>query len=265
MKEPAVERAIQRFTEACEAEARVLAAFVSGSRATGTADEWSDLDLCLIARDENREALWAERAGLIGQLGELVFLEDFDGDETAYFWLADGTEAELTFAGLTNAAEAHRGPYRALLDRDGILPNIQFIGARPAQADQREVARRQIQWFWHDLSHFVTAVGRGQPFWAAGQLQALREYTVNISRLVADPWAPADGFDKVDSEPVAEDLATLAPTFVGLELQHQLAAARLIVDAFRHALPDVVERFDITYPRKLESLLLARLARLNAR
>jgi predicted nucleotidyltransferase len=70
---------IDRFVEACQADERVVAAFLIGSLARGDADEHSDLDLCLIATDEARDDLWAERRAFIEQLGEPLFVEDFDG------------------------------------------------------------------------------------------------------------------------------------------------------------------------------------------
>jgi predicted nucleotidyltransferase len=40
---------IARFVEACEADDRIVAAFLGGSRAGARADEFSDVDLCVIA------------------------------------------------------------------------------------------------------------------------------------------------------------------------------------------------------------------------
>ena len=42
---------ISRFIAACQADERVVAAFLGGSYATGRADTYSDLDLFLITTD----------------------------------------------------------------------------------------------------------------------------------------------------------------------------------------------------------------------
>ena len=46
---------MNRFVAACQADERVVAAFLGGSYARGTADAYSDLDLCLITTDEAYE------------------------------------------------------------------------------------------------------------------------------------------------------------------------------------------------------------------
>jgi predicted nucleotidyltransferase len=88
---------VSRFVDACSADDRVVAAFLRGSHARGEADEYSDLDLCVITRDEVFERVMAERAAFVRQLGEPVFMEDFGLDRIAFFILADGTECELVF------------------------------------------------------------------------------------------------------------------------------------------------------------------------
>ncbi len=253
------DRLLERFATACRADERVLAAYLSGSLAAGTADEHSDLDLCLIAADETRDALWAERESLVRSLGEPLLLEDFDSGRTVFFILADATEGELTIADLGHLTASGIGPYRSIFDRSGILEGVILRGEPPEAAEQTEELRRIVHWFWHDLSHFITAIGRGQAWWAAGQLGALRTYCVNLTRLRADYVAPLEGYDKVDLAVAAEELAPLAPTFVALELVPMLHAARDMVDWFRVVAPNVTEAHSVAYPTELERILLVRL------
>ena len=53
-------------------------AFLGGSYARGAADVYSDLDLYVITADGAYKDFFAERAAFVRQLGEPVFLEDFD-------------------------------------------------------------------------------------------------------------------------------------------------------------------------------------------
>jgi lincosamide nucleotidyltransferase len=250
---------VARFADACAADPRVIAAFVSGSRAAGTADAHSDLDLCLIAREPDRDGLWLERAAFIRQLGEPLLLEDFDTGRTAFWVLADGTEGELTFGSEDTAPEIHRGPYRALVDKTGMLSKVAFVGSRPDDEDQRELLRRQIQWFWHDLGHFIAAYARGKPWWAAGQVQQLREMCVILARLRADFGADADGYDKLDDAMPRADLAPLAATFPPLELEPMLAAVRRMVTFYQQTVPGLAAAHGLIYPHALENRLLERL------
>src|SRR5205823_3683423 len=70
---------LNRFVAACQADERVVAAFLGGSYAKGTADAYSDLDLGLIITDEAYGDFKASRQAFIRRLGEPVFLEDYQG------------------------------------------------------------------------------------------------------------------------------------------------------------------------------------------
>jgi hypothetical protein len=254
---------IERFIEACQADDRVIAAFLSGSHAAGQPDEHSDVDLCLIATDADRDALWEDREAFLRQFGEPLLLEDFGGNETAFFILADGTEGELTFGSEHNAAEIHRGPYRALVDKTGVLSRATFVGHAPGREEQVEVLRRQVQWFWHDFSHFMAAIGRGQLWWAAGQLQALRDYCVTLARLKADFAAEAEGYDKLDQAVPGLELAPLAETYVSMEREPMLAAVRQILAFYATTAPALAEAHGLRYPAELERIMLERFRALD--
>src|SRR5262245_4875251 len=60
---------VSRFVAACQADERVVAAFLGGSYARGTADFYSDLDLGLITTDVAYEDFQAGRAVFIRLLG----------------------------------------------------------------------------------------------------------------------------------------------------------------------------------------------------
>ena len=78
---------IDRFVAACQADERVVAAFLVGSYAEGTADAYSDLDLHLITTDEAYDDFVAGREAFIRSPGEPVFLEDFDLPNIVFFIL----------------------------------------------------------------------------------------------------------------------------------------------------------------------------------
>src|SRR5215211_7129467 len=74
-----IRTALGRCVAACREDTHVVAAFLGGSHVAGTDDEYSDLDLYLIVRDEDYDAFFAERRAFLSRLGEPVFLEDFSG------------------------------------------------------------------------------------------------------------------------------------------------------------------------------------------
>lgn len=114
---PSHQLLLSRFVEVCQADDRVVAAFLHGSYATGTADAYSDIDLGLVTTDAAYQDFLADRASMIRQLGEPVFLEHFNRPHLVFFILADGVEGELAVGRESAFHHIHTGPYRVLLDK----------------------------------------------------------------------------------------------------------------------------------------------------
>lgn len=254
---------IDRFVATCQADARVVAAFLRGSYASGTADAYSDLDLGLIAADETYEDFLAGRAAFMRLLGEPLFLETFELPHFVFFIFPDGIEGELAFGRASHFDHISRGPYRVLLDKTGILAGAVFSGHEPAQAEQIETLRRLVYWFWHDLSHFITAMGRGQLWWAHGQLEDLRRYCVNLARLRHNFSAEAEGYEKVEQALPVEQLSPLQATYCPLEHGAMLQAGRTIVRFYRDLAPLLARTHGIAYPDALERVMIDRLEQLR--
>lgn len=251
---------IDRFITACHADERVVAATLYGSYATGTADAYSDLDLLIT--DEAYEDFLAGREAFIRMLGEPVFLEDFDLPNIMFCIFSDGTEVELSFGCESRFPHNRGGSYTVLLDKKHILAGAVFPWHHPAQAEQVETLRRLVYWFWHDLSHFIAALGRGQLWWAYGQIEALRRYCVNLARLRQDFAVEADGYDKVEQALPVEQLSSLQSTCCPLEPEAMLRAALVIVRFYQEVAPRLARTYGITYPTDLERVMSERLENL---
>jgi hypothetical protein len=254
---------VERFVSICQADERVVAAFLAGSHAAGTADEHSDLDLGVITTDAAYDAFLAGHAAFVRRLGEPLFLEHFDLPHNAFFILADGTEGELATGRVSAFAHIHTGPYHVLLDKQGVLDGAVFHAEEPEDAEQRERLRRGITWFWHDLSHFIAAIGRGQLWWAYGQIGELRGLCVDLARLRHDFGAAKDEYWKLDSALPPEQLAPLLPTCCALERGAMLAAADALVSYYQMIVPALAREHGLVYPDGLERILIARLERVR--
>jgi predicted nucleotidyltransferase len=260
MRRDVVDTVIARFAAACRADERVLAAYVCGSYAAGDADAFSDLDLGLITSDESHDNFVADRAAFIHQLGEPLFLESFNLPDVAFVILADGTEIELMMARAGKPPLLRGEPYRVLLDKAQII-----AGAFHSEIteDQSEALRRRVYWFWHDLSHFMAAMGRGQLWWAQGQLDELRRYCIVLLRLQHDFMPEPEAYWKVDKALPQEQLSPLAETFCPLEWAALLHAGQVVVRFFCDLAPTLAQQHGIAYPTALETIMLERLAALG--
>jgi predicted nucleotidyltransferase len=251
---PGAHDAIEHIVASCSADDRVTAVFLGGSLARGNADGFSDLDLCVIVADHAYAEVVAGRETFVRAIGDPLFLEDFGG-ETTFVILADGTELELTFVRERDVHAIRSGPHRVLVDKADILAGAAFPVPEPDPAAQVEELRRILFWFWHDVGHFTTAIGRHRLWWAAGQLEQLRAYCVNLVRIDQGVQAQDEAFWKLDDEISVEPLAPLRSTFVELERDLMLRAGREVVGFFRERAPAVAEAYGTLYPAALAELV----------
>ena len=246
---------IDRFVSACGADDRIVAAFLHGSHARDAADAFSDVDLAVVATDAARDDVWGDRIELINRMGRPLFVEDFGSDVTCFFVLEDGTEGELSVGREGAFREIHAGPFRPLLDERGILADATFPPHEVDPAEQREAVRRLLFWFWHELQHLTAALGRGQLWWAMGQLESMRGMCVNLARATHGLPVEDEPYWKLDLEPAVEDLPALRSTFVPMEREEMLRAAREIVTFFRERAPKVGRTLGVDYPGTLAGML----------
>ncbi len=258
---------IDRFTATCQADKRVLAAFLGGSYAKGRADAFSDLDLTLITTDADNEKFVAGREDFIRQLGEPLFIEDFELPSIVFMIFADGTEAEVWFASEGHLEHIRSGPFHILLGKSDLLVGADFPPAEADPAAQTEKLRHLIYWFWHDLSHFITASGRGQLWWAKGELEVLRSICVNLARLrqdFSDEGVGEEPYFKLEAAISPEELSALEATFGPMEEASMLRSAQLILKFYRELAPPLAQAHGIPYPAKLESVITQRLGELTS-
>jgi len=256
---PCYQRIVERAREVVDADERFVAAFVAGSHAEGGADSQSDLDLALIATDAAYDEVLAHREAFARQLGEPLLLEDFDTPHMLFVILSDGAELELAFAREADFERTYAGPILAVADKKHILRSSTLPGPEPDPDQQLEVLHGLLEAFWHDVSHFATAVARGHLWWAHGQLDAMRRQVIELIRLNVDFRSPAEGYDKLDVYVPTDAYAPLAGTFCGLDRIAMLDAARVVLDVYRDVGSRLATQHGLTFPHALDRLISQRL------
>jgi predicted nucleotidyltransferase len=264
---PVHEAFVKRFVEACQADDRVLAACLIGSYAKGKADQFSDIDLMVITKDSAYDEFYQKRESFLRSLGELVFLEDFGLPDIAFHIYADGTEGELYFGTESRLAQLYDAPFRILLDKKNILTAVTYSPSPKAfDADkQTELLRQNIYGFWHEMSHFTTAMGRGQLWWARGQVESLRSICVTLARLqqdFSDTEIGNEPYFKIENCMSVEKLLPLKPTFCPLERIAMLQSVQNLLSFYREAARSLAEAHHIPYPESLERVMRMRLKNL---
>ena len=250
---------IDRLREICDADERVVALLLLGSHAIGTADTFSDLDIGLVTTDAARDAVVADLSALARSLGEPLFSETFGNPANLHVIYADGSAVELIVFG--ESEPLIEGPHRTLFDRTGAVERALARPRPPVDPDAaREEVRRLVVWFWHDVEHLIAAIGRGETWWAYGQLDELRRRCLNLARLAAGSPTEADeAYWKVEAAVSPEHLRALERTVAPLELGPMLEAAHALVCFYRVIAPGLAEAHGVPYPTELDRLVTGRL------
>jgi predicted nucleotidyltransferase len=254
------EQVIARFADACSSDDRIMAAFVGGSIARGEADQYSDIDLCVVTTDAEAGDAFADRAAFVARLGTPLFLEDWGHDDPEVFViLADGTDVEVFFVPESRIHEMQVGPILAVIDRTGLLTNLEVPVRAPDSEDLARELRRLLAWFWHDVSHLIKALGRGQLWWAAGEVEALRGYCVNLVRIEQGLEASEEPYFKIDDDASTADLESLRSTFVPIRAETLGQAASELVAFFGMRGRPLADSYGLEYPSELDRVFRNRL------
>jgi predicted nucleotidyltransferase len=257
---------VDRFIVACQADERIVAAFLGGSYAQDKADKYSDLDLYFITTDKAYETFLAERESFIRLLGEPLFLEDFGATHGYFVIFSSGVECEIWFGRESKFRDIHGGPYSVLLDKKYILAGEVFPIHVAEQAEQIEILRQQLDWFWHELSHFIKAMGRKQLWFAYGQLEVMRQICVNLARLrynFSDAYLAKEPYFKVEQAIPIEQLSSLQTTYCAMGYEPILQAARVVCRFYQEVAPNLAKAYNLTYQTDLEQMMMGQLKELD--
>ena len=259
---------VDRFLQACQTDERVVAACLIGSYAKGKADQYSDIDLMIITTDSAYAEFHQQREAFLRSLGNLVFLEDFGHPDIAFHIFDDGAEGELYFGREGRLDHLYDAPFQILLDKKNILAGVTYTSPNKEFDIQKqtEKLRHEIYLFWHEISHFTTAIGRGQLWWARGQLEALRSICVTLARLqndFSDTDIGNEPYFKIESCMPVEKLTPLKTTFCPMDRIAMLASAQAILAFYAETARSLAEVHHLPYSESLESVMRKRLKNLQ--
>jgi len=249
------DQVLEGFRDACKTDPRVLAAFVGGSVAAGTADRYSDLDLYLVVDDSDYDGFFADRRKFLCHLGEPVYLEDFSGFgfDMLLFILANGVKGELGLGRASGFSHIHGGPHQVLVDKQGILVGVTFLLFEDSTEQRRRKLVKRINGFWRALLLFTGAMGRRRPITASGYLTEARRELLGVLLLEADPAGIGGPPERLLSPDVIQGYSR---TFTVLEEQCLVQAADTAVGLLRESARVMARDLDVCYPEALEDVVL---------
>jgi predicted nucleotidyltransferase len=237
-------QAIARFAEACAADALVAAAFLGGSFAAATHDEFSDLDLYVVTEDEDYEVFFGRREDFVSSWSDPVFVEttvDFEGFgfDMLHFVLDGGVYGELAMGRRSNLLALHGGPHEVLVDKAALLDGVTFPLYEPEPDERVRAIERALHWFWLDAVELAKRLARGQLHAAQSALARMRD---RCRLLVA-----------AGSDSASADHRLLA-SFVAADANEIASAAGELIALHRSVGVPVADKTGLEYPARLASV-----------
>jgi predicted nucleotidyltransferase len=135
------EQLIARLEAITREDRRLVALWLQGSLADGTADALSDVDAYLAVDDAAFDEVYAERNTLVGRLGAVLMDAETNipGAHAIHCLLDGPVKLDLFFERASRAPDTARIAVRMLVDKVGIGPSLK-TGAAPS----REAAARRL-------------------------------------------------------------------------------------------------------------------------
>lgn len=160
--------------------------FLAGSLANKHADEYADIDICIIARDRKAYSkLWEKRMDFVNSVGNPISLNQRLWDKcsmiVALFSKKTlppvGLDVDIVFGYLSQISHVMPWvPYRVIFDRSGKLKK--HLKSRPSQIPSEEIKKRiieELSWIPFAVYEAVKDLRRGDRYDFQGQLSRIRK------------------------------------------------------------------------------------------
>lgn len=165
---------------------RLLALWLQGSLADGTADDWSDVDAFVAVEDAAFDAVYAERLELVQRLAPLLISMEEPAWRSVHCLLAGPVKLDLFFVAGAQVGLSERPAVHVLVDKVGIADQLR-TGWTPSREEASERLERIFRGTFQGAAWPVRLVQRGQ--WttlAATELQLVNDSLVTTMAVSVD-------------------------------------------------------------------------------
>jgi hypothetical protein len=227
------ERLRHSLLDRAEADPRLSAAAVTGSRAEGREDRWSDIDLFFGVQGPVQATLEEWTAFAYSDLRAVHHFELLSGPATyRAFLLPNALQVDLGFTPGESFAPSGNGAFHVVFGTAGprrpMPPDVDFL----------------VGMGWHHVLHVRSAIERGRPWRAEHWLTALRDVVLRLASIRHGlPHSYARSADDLPDDVIAPIRRTLVADLEPATLSAALAAGTkgLLVE-LRHVDAGLAER-----------------------
>ncbi|HEX3929436.1 MAG TPA: nucleotidyltransferase domain-containing protein [Nocardioides sp.] len=200
-----LEEAVSLLVAACERDPEVLAAWVGGSLARDTADDWSDVDLHLLVSDA--QAFGADVAAWFARVMPTAMAHPIPGVTHGFVFVTpEWIHVDVVWHDRADFAQ-DAYPARVLLDRRGLVRDV--ASSADEMAGEPYLPDGQVELFLYFMGVTVTVVRR-QEWLALAQGAAAFRDTLLIPLMLAENGVrKTDGAKRLNRYLTAEQIAAI--------------------------------------------------------
>lgn len=238
---------------ACQDDPAVLAAWVGGSLARDTADDWSDIDLHLLVADA--EEFGSGMADWFAATMPAALADAIPGVPGGFLFVTpDWIHVDVIVHGRSGFSQAEF-PARVLLDRDGLVRDI------PASAEEMVgppyLPDQPIRQYLYFMGVTVTVIRRGEWLALAQGAAGFRDSLLIPLMLAEHGVRKADGAKRLNRYLTAEQIAALqAIPPIGSDPQQLIEAHTAIAREYLTRARRLATLLDEPWPTALEQASL---------
>lgn len=242
----------QRLARMLQRDARVLAVFLEGSLAEGTADAYSDIDCVIVT--EHRDPVAALCQGYLAQCAGVVYWRRAPGPELRFSGItADWMRCDVALLTPQEVRARSRTRLRVLWDRGRIA---ETLAAEPGPDRGSADVLRLIDDFLHGLGLLPPIVGRREYRLGVSNAEALRGYLALLLQEIDDaPGRGAelrlDSFLSDESRSVLDSIPIAAPARESVIVAHMTSAR-----AFLPRARALAAQRGLAWPERFEAVTL---------
>lgn len=150
---------LAKLIVAAEADDRVVAAWLQGSRADSTADPFSDIDLYIALRDEAYESF--DRLEFIERAAHILVHAELPGNLGVVCLLQGPVKLDLLVEKAAAVGQVNRPAVKMLVDKDDVESKL-VTGWTPASEDVAKEVDQLLRFTFQGASWPVRLLRRGQ-------------------------------------------------------------------------------------------------------
>jgi len=256
MSESAAEPFLDRVVEVLSAEPRILAAFLLGSHARGTADRHSDVDVWLVVAPEDKDAFVADWPKLSGEVAPSVLRQRVFGSTFLHI-TPDWQRWDVSIGVPDDVVRRTRSTVKPLFDRAALTDRLLPPGG-PLAPDPAKISALTTE-FLRVMGLLPVVLDRGEHVVGVAGVGLLRGL---ITQLFLEDVAVEDRGGALHLNALLpgerlrllEELSSVEATHAGV-LEGHLGCAGVFLPAAR----DLADRSGAEWPTELEEALRRRL------